>query len=122
MVRVLPHHPDEVPLQISSAPVRMKPDPMGREMERTHRSRLRPVKAGEPHRPPPAQTPLVYTVAEVAKLLKVSAGTVRNMIDEGQLYAVRLNVRRIVIPKWAVDDLVARPSAVTAIRRPASNA
>lgn len=99
----------------------MKPDPMGRDMERTHRSRLRPVKAGEPHRPPPAEPPLVYTVAEVAARLKVSPGTVRNMIDEGQLYALRLHVRRIVIPKWAVDDLVARPVAVTPIRRPASN-
>jgi excisionase family DNA binding protein len=53
--------------------------------------------------------PLVYTVAEVAARLKVSPGTVRNMIDLGQLYAVRLHVRRIVVPKWALDDLVARP-------------
>ncbi len=52
---------------------------------------------------------LVYTVAEVATRLKVSQGTVRNMIDECQLYAVRLHVRRIVVPMWALDDLVARP-------------
>lgn len=82
---------------------------------------LRVVADASRHERSPRETPLVYTVAEVAKRLKVSAGTVRNMIDEGQLYAVRLHVRRIVIPKWAVDDLVARPSAVTPIRRPARN-
>jgi excisionase family DNA binding protein len=67
----------------------------------------------------------VYTVAEVAERLKVSAGTVRNMIDQGQLYAVRLHVRRIVVPKWALDDLLARPTAhenVTPIHHRASNA
>ncbi len=91
-------------------------------MERPHRGRPRAaVTAGDTRRPP-GEPVLVYTVKEVAARLKCSEGTVRNMIDEGQLYAVRLNVRRIVIPKWAVDDLVARPSAVTAIRRPASNA
>ncbi|MBA3652579.1 MAG: helix-turn-helix domain-containing protein [Actinobacteria bacterium] len=73
---------------------------------------MKPV-AGEQHWPGPQQSPLVYTVGEVAVRLKVSAGTVRNMIDHGQLYALRLNVRRIVIPKWAVDDLVGRPSAIT---------
>jgi hypothetical protein len=42
--------------------------------------------------------------------LKVSAGTVRNMIEEGQLYGIRLHLRRIVIPRWAVEELVARPA------------
>jgi excisionase family DNA binding protein len=60
--------------------------------------------------------PLVYTVAEVAARLKVSPGTVRNMIDEGQLYAVRLHARRIVVPKWALDELVARPSMADSIK------
>ena len=64
----------------------------------------------------------VYTVAEVAARLKVSPGTVRNMIDEGQLYALRLHVRRIVIPKWALDELVARPTAPVTLPRPVSNA
>jgi excisionase family DNA binding protein len=70
-----------------------------------------------------AEPPKVYTVKEVAELLKVSQGTVRNMIDEGQLYGVRLHQRRM--PRWALDDLLARPSAeanVTPIHRPASNA
>ncbi|HEX4867748.1 MAG TPA: helix-turn-helix domain-containing protein [Acidimicrobiales bacterium] len=44
-------------------------------------------------------------VNEVAARLKVAPGTVRNMIEEGQLYAVR----RLVVPTWALEDL-ARPT------------
>jgi excisionase family DNA binding protein len=80
---------------------------------------VRPAR--EPARRP-AEAPLVYTVAEVAERLKVSPGTVRNMIDQGQLYALRLHVRRIVVPKWALDELVARPSSVIDLPRRASNA
>jgi excisionase family DNA binding protein len=86
------------------------------------RRRCEPVApARGPVRRPPAETPLVYTVAEVAERLKVSPGTVRNMIDQGQLYALRLHVRRIVVPKWALDELVARPSPVIDLPRRASN-
>jgi hypothetical protein len=56
--------------------------------------------------------PLVYPVAEVADRLKVSPGTVRNMIDQGQRYALRLHVRRIVDPTWALDELVARRPSI----------
>lgn len=70
-------------------------------MHRHRHGPLTPLPNGEPYRQIVAETALVYTVAEVAARLKVSPGTVRNMIDQGQLYAVRLNVRRIVIPKWA---------------------
>ncbi len=80
-------------------------------MHRHRHGPLTPVPNGEPYRQIVAETALVYTVAEVAARLKVSPGTVRNMIDQGQLYAVRLNVRRIVIPKWALDELVARPAS-----------
>jgi excisionase family DNA binding protein len=87
------------------------------------RRRCEPVKpAREPARRAPAEAPLVYTVAEVAERLKVSPGTVRNMIDQGQLYALRLHVRRIVVPKWALDELLARPSTVIELTRRASNA
>ena len=78
-------------------------------MERRPCAPLRPVAASG-RGGARAEPPIVYTVAEVAGRLKVSAGTVRNMIDEGQLYAVRLHVRRIVVPKWALDDLLARPN------------
>ncbi|MDP9442219.1 MAG: helix-turn-helix domain-containing protein [Actinomycetota bacterium] len=90
-------------------------------MERRLCDQARPERA----QPMRAEPPKVYTVKEGAGLLKVSQGTVRNMIDEGQLYALRLHVRRIVVPKWAVDDLLARPTAqpnVTPFHRPASNA
>ena len=87
------------------------------------RRRCEPVKpAGEPARRAPADPSVVYTVREVADRLKVSPGTVRNMIDEGQLYAVRLHKRRIVVPKWALDELVARPSTVIDLTRRARNA
>ena len=90
-------------------------------MERRRCDQPRPAERPHTVR---AEQPKVYTVKEVADLLKVSQGTVRNMIDEGQLYALRLHVRRIVVPKWAVDDLLARPASqpnVTPLRRPASN-
>ena len=87
------------------------------------RRRCEPVKpAREPVRRAPADPSVVYTVREVADRLKVSSGTVRNMIDEGQLYAVRLHKRRIVVPKWALDDLVARPSTVIDLTQRARHA
>ena len=91
-------------------------------MERRHCGPLKPVPDAQPRHQAPGEAPLVYTVAEVAARLKVSPGTVRNMIDQGQLYALRLHVRRIVIPKWALDELLARPAPVTQLHRPASNA
>lgn len=93
-------------------------------MERPHEGALKAVAPNDAEAAEHEQ-PLVYTVAEVAARLKVSAGTVRNMIDQGELYAVRLHVRRIVVPAWALDDLLARSSAPVvplALHRPASNA
>lgn len=87
------------------------------------RRRCEPVKpARQPARRAQADPSLVYTVAEVAERLTVSPGTVRNMIVQGQLYALRLHVRRIVVPKWALDELVARPATVIDLTRRASNA
>lgn len=80
---------------------------------------LTPVSSSPTGRRTSAEPPLVYTVAEVAERLKVSPGTVRNMVDQGQLYALRLHVRRIVIPKWALDELLTRPTKVTQLHRPA---
>ena len=86
------------------------------------RRRCEPVKpAREPVRRA-ADASVVYTVREVAERLKVSPGTVRNMIDEGQLYAVRLHKRRIVVPKWALDDLLARPTTVIDLTQRARHA
>ncbi len=79
---------------------------------------LRSVPEANARRPTRSDAALVYTVAEVAERLRVSPGTVRNMIDQGQLYALRLHVRRIVVPKWSVDELVARPASQVALRPP----
>jgi excisionase family DNA binding protein len=79
---------------------------------------LRSVPEANARRPAQSDAALVYTVAEVAERLKVSPGTVRNMINQGQLYALRLHVRRIVVPKWSVDELVARPANQVALRPP----
>lgn len=93
-------------------------------MERRITGPLRPVPDAPAEQPAPSELPLVYTVAETAEILKVSPGTVRNMIEQGQLYALRLHQRRIVIPRWALEDLLARPKSptVTELPRPASNA
>ncbi len=91
-------------------------------MERHHRRTLKPIPDAPGQRRLPTDPPLVYTVAEVATRLKVSPGTVRNMINEGQLFALRLHARRIVVPKWALDELVARPTAASSLHCPASNA
>lgn len=91
-------------------------------MDRRRCGPLKPVPDAQASRRAPTEPPLVYTVAEVAARLKVSPGTVRNMIDQAQLYALRLHVRRIVIPKWALDELIARPATITELHRPATNA
>ena len=92
-------------------------------MERRITGPLRSVPDAPADLPAP-ELPLVYTIAETSEILKVSPGTVRNMIDQGQLYALRLHQRRIVIPRWALEDLLARPESpkVTELPRPASNA
>src|SRR4051812_14694528 len=101
-VTAVSHPPDR------KAPRTVGASARGGDMERRRCDSPRP--ADRPHIVR-AEPPKVYTVKEVAELLKVSQGTVRNMIDEGQLYGVRLHQRRIVVPKWALDDLLARPSA-----------
>jgi excisionase family DNA binding protein len=93
-------------------------------MHGAHRSPREPDVVGR-HQRPRSEPTFVYTVNEVAAHLKVSPGTVRNMIEEGQLYAVRLHVRRLVVPTWALEDLLARPSHalnVTPLHRPARDA
>src|SRR3954469_14620371 len=93
LVTALSHPPDrEPPRPHSGHP------PQGDDMERRRCDQPRPAERLHTVR---AEPPKVYTVKEVAELLKVSQGTVRNMIDEGQLYALRLHVRRLVVPKWA---------------------
>jgi excisionase family DNA binding protein len=91
-------------------------------MTRRRCENLQSVPGTNGRRPTRSEPALVYTVAEVAERLKVSPGTVRNMIDQGQVYALRLHVRRVVVPKWALDDLVARPGHTSQMRRPTGSA
>lgn len=46
--------------------------------------------------------PLVYRVAEVAALLRLSKSTVYRMIDAGEMPAVRWH-RSVRVPKWWVE-------------------
>jgi excisionase family DNA binding protein len=58
-------------------------------MHHPAQSRLHPVRAEHP------QLDEFLTVKEVAQLLKLNQQTVRNMIDRGELPAVRVGARRV---------------------------
>lgn len=57
--------------------------------------------------------PLVWTVPQVAAVLQVSTRTVTHLIDTGQLPQLDVDCRRRLIPRAAVERLVA-----TAANRP----
>lgn len=55
----------------------------------------------------------VYTVKEVARKLRLSQSTVRNMVRDGRLPRVKdLQVDRVLIPAWAVDQRIAPPDTL----------
>lgn len=64
-----------------------------------HTSPMKPVG-------PPDET-LFFTVVETANLLRVSAWTINELIQRGQLESVKLGRRRFV-PRVAVDKFVTR--------------
>ena len=53
----------------------------------------------------PALTDQVYTVSEVAQILKLNPQTVRNWIDHGSLPALRIG-RRVRIKREVLDDIL----------------
>lgn len=56
----------------------------------------------------PRGTPrLAYTVPEAAQLLRVSTRLVYEMVRRGELKAVRLHRRRLVIPARALEQVLA---------------
>ena len=50
----------------------------------------------------------LLTVAEVAETLKLNAQTVRNMIDRGELPAIRVGSRRVRVQRSDLDAFLAR--------------
>ena len=62
------------------------------------------------------QTPdrLTYTIKEAARALGVSRGLAYEMAREGRLPTLRLGQRRILVPRGALDALLASSSMVSA--------
>lgn len=48
---------------------------------------------------------VVYTIAEAAKILKVSEATIRRMIDAGEMKAIRVR-GQLRIPKEEIDRIL----------------
>jgi excisionase family DNA binding protein len=53
------------------------------------------------------------TVAEIAELLKLNPQTIRNMIDRGELPAVRVGSRRVRVLRSDLDEFLAERRRVT---------
>lgn len=53
---------------------------------------------------------LAYSVKEAAEALGVSEWKIREAIYQKQIFAVNLG-RRLVIPRWALDDLLSKPDS-----------
>jgi len=48
---------------------------------------------------------LTYSVAEACEILGLPLSTAYNAIKRGDLHAIRIG-QRVIVPKWAVDELV----------------
>lgn len=48
---------------------------------------------------------VVYTIEEAAKILKVSGATIRRMIDDGDIKAIRVR-GQLRIPKEEIDRIL----------------
>lgn len=54
---------------------------------------------------------LTYSTREVAAMLGVSRPTIDRLVADGRLPSVDLGpTRRTLIPAWAIEELVTRPS------------
>lgn len=56
-------------------------------------------------------TPRVYTVPEVAQVLRIGRGAAYALVNSGQLRAIRVGNRTIRVPADAVDDFLTNGSA-----------
>ena len=50
---------------------------------------------------------LVATVEEAAEMLGISRATAYSLANSGRLPAIRISERRLVVPKRAIDELLA---------------
>ena len=50
---------------------------------------------------------LVCTIEEAGQMLGISRGTAYMLANTGRLPAIRISDRRIIIPRKAIDDLLA---------------
>jgi excisionase family DNA binding protein len=55
----------------------------------------------------------LLTVAEVAELLKLNQQTIRNMLDRGDLPAVRVGTRRVRILRSDLDEFIGERKRLT---------
>lgn len=54
---------------------------------------------------------IAYSRQQVADMLGVSLSTVGNLVNDGQIYSVRIGGKIVRVPDWAVDDYLAgRPA------------
>ena len=57
-------------------------------------------------------TTQTYSATEVQKLLGISRGLTYKLIREGKLPVLRIGVKRLRLPKVAIDDLVTNGGVV----------
>ena len=54
-----------------------------------------------------------YSAPQAAKRLGCSRYTIARMVESGRLPAIDTGTSKIIVPRWAVDRLVAPPESVT---------
>lgn len=64
-----------------------------------------------PEIPPEADEPEFYTLVEVADRFRVDTRTIRRLIDNGDLPAVRVSERSFRVPSAAVDAFAGQAAA-----------
>ena len=57
---------------------------------------------------PSTQDRIVLTVEEAAKLLRISRGLAYEMVRQGALPSIRLGLRRILVPRQALERMLDR--------------
>lgn len=61
--------------------------------------------------------PLTITVEEAGRRLGISRGLAYELVRRGEIPAIRLGSRRLVVPAGAVEAIVRERTAMPALRR-----